>query len=147
MEKPLKRIFVDETQCSGCLACEIACVVQHEGVFGTSTARIHVVKREGDGLDQPHVCMSCDPAPCIQVCPTNALYRDDVSGTILLNSEDCTGCWICVGECPLGAITMHPEKMEVIICDLCGGDPACVKRCATDALLFIADSQEGSDQG
>jgi carbon-monoxide dehydrogenase iron sulfur subunit len=147
VEKELKRIFVNESLCSGCLACEIACVVQHEGVFGTAAARIHVVKRESDGLDQPHVCISCDPAPCIKTCPAGALYRDNVSGIIVLTLEDCTGCWMCIDVCPQDAILIHPETGLVLICDLCGGDPACVKRCATGALVFIEDVSDGSVEG
>jgi Fe-S-cluster-containing dehydrogenase component len=31
---------------------------------------------------------------------------------------------------------LHPETDRVVICDLCGGDPACVKRCATGAIVY-----------
>jgi Fe-S-cluster-containing hydrogenase component 2 len=31
---------------------------------------------------------------------------------------------------------LHPETGTAIICDLCGGDPACVKRCATGAIVY-----------
>ena len=118
--------------------------MQHEGVFGTSTARIHVVKSEEDGLDQPHICLFCDPAPCIDSCPTLALYRDDLSGCILLIEDECIGCSICVEACPFGAISMHPETMMALICDLCGGDPACVQRCATSAITFTDEVHQQS---
>lgn len=140
----MKRISINIALCSGCLACEIACVVQNEGVFGTSTARIHVVKSEEDGSDEPHVCLFCDPAPCIDSCPTLALYRDDFSGRILLIPEECIGCSLCVEACPYGAISMHPETMMALICDLCGGDPACVQRCATGAIVFTDEVPQRS---
>jgi Fe-S-cluster-containing hydrogenase component 2 len=31
---------------------------------------------------------------------------------------------------------LHPETGLALICDLCGGDPACVKRCATGAIVY-----------
>jgi hypothetical protein len=31
---------------------------------------------------------------------------------------------------------LHPETGLPLICDMCGGDPACVKRCATGAIVY-----------
>jgi carbon-monoxide dehydrogenase iron sulfur subunit len=140
----LKRILVEETLCSGCMACEIACVQQHDGVFGTSTARIRVVKQEANGLDRPHVCQLCDPAPCIESCPTSALYREHPSAPIQLLPDDCIGCGICVEACPYGMVSIHPQTMLALICDLCGGDPACVKRCATGAIRFAEHAMKST---
>jgi hypothetical protein len=33
-------------------------------------------------------------------------------------------------------VELHPETGVALICDLCGGDPACVKRCATGAIVY-----------
>jgi hypothetical protein len=33
-------------------------------------------------------------------------------------------------------VALHPETGLALICDLCGGDPACVKRCATGAIAW-----------
>jgi Fe-S-cluster-containing dehydrogenase component len=49
------QILVDEARCSGCRACELACVARHDGRFGTSTARIRIVKIEAHGVDRPSV--------------------------------------------------------------------------------------------
>ena len=32
--------------------------------------------------------------------------------------------------------SLHPETGLPLICDLCNGDPACVKRCATGAIVY-----------
>jgi carbon-monoxide dehydrogenase iron sulfur subunit len=114
----------------------MACVVRHDGRFGTSTARIRVAKVDAEGTDLPHVCRLCKRAPCVAACPDDALYRNEELGAVLLRAEACTGCGACVPACPFGMVSLHPETGLALICDLCGGDPACVKRCATDAITF-----------
>ena len=132
----MKRILVNRDLCSGCLACEVACVAWHEGGFGTVTSRIRVTKIEPLGVDQPHVCRLCRRAPCSAACPTGALYRDEVTGAVLLRVDDCVGCAACADACPFGVVGLHPETGLALICDLCAGDPACVKRCATGAIMY-----------
>ena len=44
------------------------------------------------------------------------------------------GCRACVAACPFGAIRYWPEDNKILKCDLCGGDPACVRYCATKIL-------------
>ena len=131
------RILVREEVCSGCRACEVVCVAHHEGRFGTARARIRVTKIEPLGLDHPHVCRLCRPAPCAGACPTGALVRDGSTGAILLHAGECIGCSACVDACPFGAASLHPDTGVALICDLCQGDPACVKRCATGAIAYV----------
>ena len=136
----MKRILVREDVCSGCRACEVACVAWHEGRFGTATSRLRVTKIEHLGVDYPHVCRLCRRAPCVAACPTGALYKDETLGTgtgaVLLRPDDCIGCAACVDACPFGMAALHPETGLALICDLCGGDPACVKRCVTGAIVY-----------
>lgn len=135
----MKRIVVRAELCSGCRACQVACVAQHEGRFGTSAARIRVSKAEAIGLDRPHVCRQCRQAACIEACAIGALYRDEATGAILQVPDRCTGCGACVEACPFGMAIPHPETGRALICDLCGGDPECVKRCASLAITFTDD--------
>jgi len=119
----------------------VACVAHHEGCFGTALARIRVEKDETCGLDRPHVCRLCHPAPCLAACPTGALYRDEKTGAIRVRGGSepeltCTGCGVCVQACPFQMIALHPQTGVALVCDLCGGDPACVKRCATAAIAY-----------
>ena len=142
----MKRIVVREQVCSGCLACEVACVARHEGRFGRATSRIRVDKLESMGVDRPHVCRLCRRAPCVAVCPVEALYRDEATGAILVRDEACTGCSACVDACPFGMVALHPEMDTAIICDLCGGDPSCVKRCATGAIVYVDPDADARDK-
>jgi carbon-monoxide dehydrogenase iron sulfur subunit len=132
----VKRILVRKELCSGCRACEVTCVARHEGRFGTATARIRVTKSEPQGVDHPHVCRLCSRPPCVAACPTEALYKDEGTGAVLLRPDDCHGCSVCIDACPFGMVALRPETGLALICDLCEGDPACVKRCATGAIVY-----------
>jgi carbon-monoxide dehydrogenase iron sulfur subunit len=131
-----ERITVHKDLCTGCRACQVACVAHHEGAFGVFLARIHVSKDEPLGLDFPETCRLCGRAPCVAACPTEALYIDSTTSAVLLRSEDCVQCSACVEACPFSMVQVHPETHLPLICDLCGGEPSCVKRCPTGAITY-----------
>jgi len=62
------------------------------------------------------------------------MFRDD-NGVVKIDLELCVVCGRCVSSCPYGMVeldsTLRPYK-----CDGCDGDPACVKVCPTQALVF-----------
>jgi Fe-S-cluster-containing hydrogenase component 2 len=145
MSDRMRRILVDARVCSGCRACQVACVAHHEGRFGVATARIRVTKVESLGIDHPHVCRQCRRAPCMGACPVGALRRDPATGAVLVDAELCIGCAACVDACPFGMVALDPARGVALICDLCGGDPACVKRCATGAIRY-GDGGEAARQ-
>jgi anaerobic carbon-monoxide dehydrogenase iron sulfur subunit len=132
----VKRLVVSEALCSGCRACETACVAAHDGHFGLATARIRVIKIEADGVDRPRVCQFCSPAPCAAACPTGALSWDKSLGAVLLYPGDCIACSACADACDHGMVFIRPLTGLPLICDLCNGSPACAKRCATGALRY-----------
>lgn len=135
----MKRILVRPEICSGCRACEIACVARHDGRFGTATARIHVTKIEARGVDHPHVCRLCRKPACLAACPSGALRKDPATGAVLVQADRCIGCAACVDACPFGMAALHLESGVALICDLCEGDPACVARCATGAIVYAEE--------
>ena len=137
MSKQLGRLVVDAHKCTGCNLCEISCSFFHEKIFDPTVARIWVIKKEAEGIDYPVTCRLCLKAPCIEACPVEALFRDDKSDIVRLNSEKCICCDSCVEACPFGAITLHPKTKFPLVCDLCEGNPACVKKCVTGALRYI----------
>lgn len=129
------RLLVDETRCSGCRACEMICSFRHTGEFGEASARVRVTKREGEGIDRPQLCRQCGQARCVEVCPRQALSRDASTHAVLLDRERCSRCGACRKACPFGAVHGDGEGYP-LICDLCGGQPACADRCATGAIRF-----------
>ncbi len=48
-------------------------------------------------------CRRCDDAPCISVCPTDALEKDD-EGVIMRHTNLCVSCKSCVTICPFGTM-------------------------------------------
>ncbi len=136
-----KVLTIDYEKCTGCRLCEQVCSVRHEGVINPARSRIKVVKWENEGLYIPMVCQQCESAPCIAACPMNARYTNEQLGTRNTNYDQCIGCKTCVAVCPFGAVGFDPVAKKIISCDLCDGDPVCVKFCDTEALQYVDDSE------
>jgi carbon-monoxide dehydrogenase iron sulfur subunit len=132
-----KMILVDYTKCTGCRLCETVCSVMNAGVCNPERARIKIVRWEWEGLQIPTLCQQCDEPACVVVCPVKALSRDGKLGCVKLNSSLCIGCKLCLQVCPFGAVSYDFLKKELIKCEFCDGDPACVKFCETKALQFV----------
>jgi Fe-S-cluster-containing dehydrogenase component len=80
--------------------------------------------------------MHCVDAYCVEGCAYGALSRDSKTGMVCVDDQRCNGCEACVAACPLGAIALDKEKEIVFKCDLCGGEPECVKVCSREALIL-----------
>ena len=50
------------------------------------------------------------------------------------DDDKCVNCLLCTAGCAYAGITYEATVGHVTKCDTCGGDPACVKACATGAL-------------
>jgi len=138
-KKAMKKIIrIREERCTGCRVCEMICSLEKEGVFNPQKSRIKIFQNRAKGLDIASVCQLCNPAPCVDVCPAGALRIDADAGTILVDRETCVGekCLKCTRECPYGAIAWDGLSESVVSCDLCGGDPECVKFCKPRTLTF-----------
>lgn len=48
-------------------------------------------------------CRRCEDAPCIEVCPEEALDKDE-NGMIIRSSHLCVACKSCVAICPFGTM-------------------------------------------
>lgn len=100
-------IVVDLDRCIGCHGCEIACKNENNIALGEYWNK--VVERgpfgEYPDLEMyflPTMCQQCQDAPCVNVCPTGASYRD-ADGMVLVDKEKCIGCKSCIMACPYGA--------------------------------------------
>lgn len=134
----MKKIKVVANKCTGCHLCELACSFKHFGVFNPEYARIKISSDEATASHKHTKCMQCKNAPCIDVCPVNALYKDEETGATMVIHEKCIGCEACVEACPFNAIKwiVADEDGQINVCNLCGGDPECVKVCYDKAIRY-----------
>jgi len=116
------------SRCSGCRKCEIACSLSHEKRIWPEASRIRVFMLV-PGTDFPHFCVQCGDYPCVEACPVIALSVSKRTGAVLVNAGKCTACGECVDACPGRVPHIHPVEKRVLICDLCRGNPQCVKVC------------------
>lgn len=130
----VKKIYIELGRCILCRACEVACEV-FNGV-----SRIKVFEYR-ETMAMPLNCRHCEKAPCMEVCPVKALYRDD-DGAVQVNPLKCIGCMLCAVVCPFGIPELDVANKIMVKCDLCadrrakGLPPACVAACPTDALVY-----------
>ncbi len=130
----MKLIEISHGNCVGCRMCEMICSLTHEGECGTTGSRIKILRDEEFGNNLVPVCTQCAEAPCAESCPVSALSRDLKTGAVLVDEKLCNGCQACIEACPIGAIYMNEQKGVAFKCDLCGGDPECVKFCTRKAI-------------
>ena len=134
-----KMITVNIENCTGCGACELMCSFRHHGEFNPRKARINKTVFHDDQIAIPILCQQCEDPWCVNICPSGALSKgtEASSGATLVSvdEEKCVGCKMCMLACPYGNIVVgssgYAEK-----CDLCDGDPQCVKFCPRGALRF-----------
>jgi len=133
---PQKILLIDPEKCTGCRICEVACSLHHEKECDPSKSRVHILKWEEMGVDVPMLCVQCDEPICEAVCPVVAVHRDAETNAISIDHEACIGCRMCAVACPFGGITLDVVGKRALACDLCKGDPICVKLCPTGALRY-----------
>jgi sulfur reductase FeS subunit len=155
---------VNLTTCVGCNACVAACSMENQTPYWDGLFRTHVEDVEfGTFPDSgraiiPRLCMHCEDAPCVRVCPTGASYKT-AEGIVLIDSSKCMGCAYCVTACPYGArYRYEKENIEkakeyfgedgkhqnptIDKCTYCahrvaeGRKPACVDVCPAHARIF-----------
>jgi formate dehydrogenase iron-sulfur subunit len=160
--------FTDTTLCIGCKACEVACKewnnlpadeVHLTGDSYDNTGRLsahtwrHVnfIERtvredaqrpfQSGWLMMSDVCKHCHNAPCLEACPTGALFRTEFD-TVVVQQDICNGCGYCQPACPFGVIDISTTDGKAHKCTLCydrlkgGLEPACAKSCPTDSIQF-----------
>ncbi len=160
--------FTDTTLCIGCKACEVACKewnnlpadelrltgesYDNTGRLSANTWRhVSFIERsvrddtqtpfQSGWLMMSDVCKHCHNAPCLEACPTGALFRTEFD-TVVVQQDICNGCGYCQPACPFGVIEVNVQDGKAHKCTLCydrlkgGLEPACAKSCPTDSIQF-----------
>jgi carbon-monoxide dehydrogenase iron sulfur subunit len=131
-----KTFFIRAEFCTGCGICQLACSLVKEKEANPARARIFIERVVMDGLMIPHICLNCRKPSCIEACRRGAITRDAQTGWVTIDKEKCNNCMLCVSACPFSAIVVTPER-EVLLCDVCGGNPKCAEMCPTGAIQFV----------
>jgi formate dehydrogenase iron-sulfur subunit len=96
---------------------------------------------QSNWLMMSDVCKHCSNAPCLDVCPTGAIFRTEFD-TVVVQNDICNGCGYCVPACPFGVVDLSVQDGKAHKCTLCydrmkgGLEPACAKACPTDSIQF-----------
>jgi Fe-S-cluster-containing hydrogenase component 2 len=141
-----KALYIDYEKCTGCRLCELVCAVKHYGISNPARARIKVMKWEQEGVYVPMSCQQCQDAPCQNICPAKAISRDDEMSRVMVDYDKCIGCRLCVAVCPFGAMSFNVIDKQVLKCDLCDGDPQCVRFCDRKAVDFVSPDEVSIDK-
>ena len=132
-----KVLVTDPTKCNGCKECQIACSRKHTGLDTGEFSRIHVLEAGKGDFFLPITCQHCENPSCMAVCPEKAIYKDEGLNRVMINQDLCIGCQLCVSACPTGAMAFHEGRAKAFKCDLCGGDPECVRACEPKAVDYV----------
>lgn len=154
MEK--KVLVFDPYLCTGCMHCMTTCATHNEGRTSLSRARLQIIRHEGHALTRMDEedelifalvgCQQCEEPICSIVCPVAAIGRDNTTGAMTIDRTMCVGCRTCLMACYFGAISFNQGEKTVFKCELCGGDPQCVRFCQPGALKFVPVEQASLDK-
>ncbi|MCP4459148.1 MAG: polysulfide reductase NrfD [Cytophagales bacterium] len=135
---------IDNRKCIGCHACTVACKSEHVVPVGVNRTWVKQTEK-GTFPNTRRVfsvtrCNHCTDAPCVSICPTEALFsRDD--GIVDFNNDRCIGCKSCMQACPYDSLYIDPETKTAAKCNYCahrtdiGLEPACVNICPEHAII------------
>jgi len=147
--------YFDQTKCTGCKACVIACKDKHDLPVGVRWRRVAeyagglwlVDERAGTVTQDvfsyytSYSCNHCDDPICVEACPSTAMRKGE-NGIVRVEASVCIGCGYCAMACPYSAPQFDEAKGVMTKCDFCadrlaaGQTPACVAACPSRALDF-----------
>ncbi len=93
------------------------------------------------------ICRQCGDPKCVDNCPAAALAKNGANGVIDWDGTKCVNCLLCTAGCAYGGIVYNARAGHVVKCDLCGGDPACVKACTSGALQYVTTARIYNEVG
>jgi Fe-S-cluster-containing dehydrogenase component len=135
---------IDNRLCIGCHACTVACKSEHDIPIGVNRTHVKYIEKgvfpNSTREFSVHRCNHCADAPCVEICPTTALYTR-ADGIVDFDSDRCIGCKACMQACPYDALYIDPNTQTAAKCNYCahrldgGYEPACVIVCPVEAII------------
>ena len=140
-------IAIYPSRCVACGTCRAACSEGHKRAGLQKEPRLALY--ESRDVVASLTCHHCEGAPCVKVCPVNAIKHED-DGCVRVDESHCIGRAGVAGieyNTPTFAASLDPIlQWEIgvspvaVKCDLCkydGCKPHCVDACITEALTLI----------
>jgi tetrathionate reductase subunit B len=153
-----KVLIINYDICNGCYNCQLACKDEHVAndwspiakpqpdtgqfwnkVYDNVRGQVPKVK-----VTYEHsICQHCDDAPCMEACPTKAIYKRD-DGAVIIDPAACRGHKMCIAACPYENVIYFNDALNVAQkCTFCAHllddgwkEPRCVDACPTGAFTF-----------
>ena len=136
--------LIDHDRCIGCHACTVACKAENDVPVGSFRTWVKYVEKGRFPAVKRHFgvlrCNHCTKAPCVAICPVNALEKRG-DGIVDLDRDVCIGCRACMQGCPYDAIYLNEDSGSAEKCHYCahrterGLEPACVIVCPEGAIV------------
>lgn len=109
---PKYGMVIDLHRCVGCGACDLACKSENNTPVGIDWAS-HKVETHGVFPNTtyehvPTLCNHCEDAPCIRVCPTKAMHKNE-KGMVIHDPNICIGCKSCMLADPYKVISYNKD--------------------------------------
>lgn len=137
--RTIKRINIDATKCSGCLACEVICSAFHAepkySLTNSARSRIRVYRDEWNDLFVPIFAGPYAEVECIG------------RNFVTVKGKEYGDCSFCRASCPARALFREPDTGLPLQCDMCGeplpeNGPLCVQWCLDKALTYVETQEE-----
>jgi Fe-S-cluster-containing dehydrogenase component len=136
----LSHVEFDKDKCTDCRMCMQVCSTNKLGRVTPAAACIQI-DRERSKYYGDMGCRVCDMTherACVDACPVEALVYEPDLDVVRFDAELCTECLACLDVCP--NVARDVKSGRIMICDLCDGDPLCVKWCPEGALSWGAEA-------
>lgn len=153
--------FFDQSKCSGCGTCIVACKDFHMIKPGKGQLRKNRAVETGKFMDgsykkfnMVYSCNHCEDPKCVPACPVGAVQKEAGTNIVKINRTACQGWGECIAQCPYNSPDLPEDRQEPVTlsrktptkghrafkCDMCaerrekGQQPACVSACLMRAI-------------
>ena len=128
---------ISEKICTGCMLCQTVCSYEKYSLINLKRSRVHILFNTNNNKPKIVICRQCNVCKCISACKYGAFKKNNETGEVYIDNEICQACFACVDACPFHAVSIDNKEKLPNVCDLCNGDPQCVKACVSGAITMI----------
>jgi tetrathionate reductase subunit B len=153
-----KVMIIDLAICNGCHNCQVACKDEHCANDWSPIARpqpdtgqfwnkvVHLERGTFPKVQVTYhhsICQHCEDAPCLEACPSHAIYRRP-DGSVIIDPGTCCGNKMCIAACPYEGVIYFNDHLNMAQkCTFCAHlldrgwtEPRCSDACPTGAFTF-----------